>query len=192
MLRTKDAEPMWCPWRLMLVTLTLALAGGVAQTALAAPAGGPSPAMGPGWHGMPPGLPPGMQGGMLPGPGMHRGQARLLGHLLDLAQATPEQRSQIQQIMQAARRDLQGQREAGRTLRLQQQALLTQATVDAAAVESLRQQMLALHDLASKRITQALLEASGVLTPEQRRRIGEHRAMLERHRAERQALESRN
>ena len=42
-----------------------------------------------------------------------------------------------------------------------------------------------------RRITQALVQASRVLSPEQRKLIGEHRAMLERHRAERQALESR-
>ena len=89
------------------------------------------------------------------------------------------------------RQDLRAQREAGRQLHDQQHALLTQPNVDVAAVEALRQQMLAQHDQASQRITQALVQASRVLSPEQRKLIGEHRAMLERHRAERQALESR-
>ncbi len=171
------------PWQLMLATLVLAVAGGVAQTAAAAPPEGPPP-------GMHPGMRPGMQREMHLGPEM-AGGARFMGRMLDLAKATPEQRSQIHQIMQSARQDLRSQREAGRHLRDQQHALLTQPNVDAAAVEALRQQMLAQHDQASKRMTQALVEASRVLTPEQRKLIGEHRALLERHRAERQALESR-
>jgi protein CpxP len=183
------------PWRLMWATLVLAVAGGVAQTAVAAPPEGPPPGMGPGAHGMHPGMHPGMRPGMHrdmhPGTEMAGGGARLLGRMLELAKATPEQRSQIHQIMLSARQDLRAQREAGRQLHDQQHALLTQPSVDAAAVEALRQQMLAQHDQASKRMTQALVEASRVLTPEQRKLIGEHRAMRERHRAERQALESR-
>ena len=183
------------PWRLMLATLVLAVAGGVAQTAVAASPEGPPPGMGPAPHGMHPGMHPGMRPGMQRdmhlGPEMAGGSARFLGRMLDLAKATPEQRRQIHQIMQAARQDLRAQREAGHQLRDQQHALLTQPNVDAAAVEALRQQMLAQHDQASQRITQALVQASRVLSPEQRKLIGEHRAMLERHRAERQALESR-
>ena len=183
------------PWRLMLATLVLAVAGGVAQTAVAAPPEGAPAGMGPGQHGMHPGMHPGVRPGMQGerhfGPEMAGGGARFLGRMLDLAKATPEQRSQIHQIMLAARQDLRAQHEAGRKLRDQQHALLTQPNVDAAAVEVLRQQMLAQHDQASKRMTQALVEASRVLSPEQRKLIGEHRAMLERHRAERQALESR-
>lgn len=183
------------PWRLMLATLVLAVAGGVAQTAVAASPEGPPPGMGPAPHGMHPGMHPGMRPGMQRdmhlGPEMAGGGARFLGRMLDLAKATPEQRRQIHQIMQAARQDLRAQREAGRQLHDQQHALLTQPNVDVAAVEALRQQMLAQHDQASQRITQALVQASRVLSPEQRKLIGEHRAMLERHRAERQALESR-
>ena len=46
-------------------------------------------------------------------------------------------------------------------------------TVDAAAAESLRQQMLAQHDQASKRMLQAMLDVSKVLTPEQRAKMAE-------------------
>jgi Spy/CpxP family protein refolding chaperone len=46
-------------------------------------------------------------------------------------------------------------------------------SVDAAAAESLRQQMLAQHDQASKRMLQAMLDVSKVLTPEQRAKVGE-------------------
>jgi len=44
-------------------------------------------------------------------------------------------------------------------------------TVDAAAAESVRQQMLAQHDQASKRMLQAMLDVSNVLTPEQRAKM---------------------
>jgi Spy/CpxP family protein refolding chaperone len=46
-------------------------------------------------------------------------------------------------------------------------------TVDAAAAESLRQQLLAQHDQASKRVLQAMLDVSKVLTPEQRAKLAE-------------------
>lgn len=179
------------PWRLTLATLVLAMAGGMAQTAVAAPADGPPPGMGPGRGGMHSGMQEGTHRGMHRGAERGGGEMQHLGRLLDLAKATPEQRSQIRQIMQAAHQDLQAQRQAGRQLRDQQQALLTQPTLDAAAIEALRQKMLAQHDVASKRMTQALVDASRVLTPEQRKQLGEYRAMRERHRAERQALESR-
>jgi Spy/CpxP family protein refolding chaperone len=73
------------------------------------------------------------------------------------------------------------------------QALLAQPTVDARAAEALRQQASALHDQASKRVLQAMIDVSRVLTPEQRKtladRAAQHRSMMERHRAEREALD---
>ena len=42
-----------------------------------------------------------------------------------------------------------------------------------AAAESLRQQMMAQHDQASRRVTQAMLDVARVLTPEQRAKLGE-------------------
>jgi Spy/CpxP family protein refolding chaperone len=69
--------------------------------------------------------------------------------------------------------------------------LFTQPIVDANAAEALRQQMLVQHDQASKRMMLAMLDVSRVLTPEQRQKLGEQmaqrHAMMERHRAERQA-----
>jgi len=113
--------------------------------------------------------------------------------LLDRAGASAEQKTQLRQIMEAARADLQPVREAGRALRRQLMALFAQPTVDARAVESLRQQLQANHDQASKRMTQAMLDASRVLTPEQRgqmaARMEQRRGMMQRHRAEREALE---
>jgi protein CpxP len=98
---------------------------------------------------------------------------RMVDRLLDGAEASDAQRAQVKQIVAAAGADLKAQHEAGRALREQQLQLFTQPTVDANAVERLRQQRLAQHDQASKRMTQAMLEISRVLTPEQRVKIAE-------------------
>ena len=47
-------------------------------------------------------------------------------------------------------------------------------TVDAAAAESVRQQLMAQHDAASRRTLQAMLDISRVLTSEQRAQIARH------------------
>lgn len=180
--RTFSSERTLLPMRLLLGTLVVAVAAGLAQTAIAAPHGGM------GDHGAMAGR--GHAEGMMGGMGA-LGQPRQMERMLDSVNATAEQRAQIKQIAEAARADLKAQRDAGRKLHEQGQALFVQPTVDARAVEALRQQMVAQHDQASKRMTQALLDVSRVLTPEQRKamadRMAQHRSMMERHRAERDA-----
>jgi Spy/CpxP family protein refolding chaperone len=183
------------PLRAMLATTVLALAGGLAQTAIAMPGGGPGdgmhggygPGSGVGMMGAGPGM--GMMGagpgmGMMGGPGAAR--------WLDGVGATADQKAKLQAIHEAARKDMQAIRQSGSALRDQMHAELAQPKVDQGAVEKLRQQMLAQHDAASRRMTQAMLDASLVLTPEQRKQMSEQfaqrRAMMERHRAEREAL----
>jgi protein CpxP len=171
--------------RLLLGTLVVAVAGSMAQTAIAGPHGGMG---GMGGHGGRAGPPDAMMGG----PGMGGMLApRQMDRLLDGANASTEQRAQIKQIIEAARTDLKAQHDAGRKLHEQGLSLFLQPTVDARAVETLRQQALAQHDQASKRMTQAMLDVSRVLTAEQRKAIGErlaqHRSMMDRHRAEREA-----
>jgi Spy/CpxP family protein refolding chaperone len=126
-----------------------------------------------------------MQGG-----GM-MGSPKMAERMLDGVNATPEQRTQIRQLMEAAKSDMQAQRESGRTLREQAARLFAEPNVDARAAETLRQQMLAQHDTASKRMTQLMLDVSRVLTPEQRKqmaeRMAQRRTMMERHRQERQS-----
>jgi Spy/CpxP family protein refolding chaperone len=74
-------------------------------------------------------------------------------------------------------------------------AVFTAPTVDANAAEQLRQQMLAQHDQASKRMLQAMLDISRVLTPEQRQQLAQkmkqRHEMMERHMRERQQLEGK-
>jgi Spy/CpxP family protein refolding chaperone len=99
--------------------------------------------------------------------------ARMIDRLLDGMGATDAQRSQIRQIAQAAAADLNAERDADRALHDRAIELLAAPTVDAAAAESLRQQMQARHDQASKRMLQAMLDMSKVLTPEQRAKLAQ-------------------
>ena len=163
--------------KLTLATLALAVAGSLALIA-------PAQAMGP-WHG---------------GAGHHAAMAgrdggpRLSERMLDRIKATPEQRSQLRAIHESARKDLQAQREAGRALREERMKLFAQPNVDAQAAEALRQKQMAQVDKASQRRLQAMLEASRVLTPEQRAQIAsdlqKRRDLRERHFRERRALEA--
>lgn len=105
--------------------------------------------------------------------GPEMGMGRGMDRMLDVVNATDAQRAQIRQIHEAARADMKAQREAARATRQQMRALFAQPTVDANAVEVLRQQMLAQHDVRSQRMMQAMVETSRVLTPEQRQQIHE-------------------
>ena len=112
------------------------------------------------------------------GHGMRGGEhsmmmGRMGDRMLDAVNATDAQRAQIKQIMQAARDDLKVQRDANRGLRERSLAIFAAPTVDAAQAESVRQQMIAQHDASSRRMLQAMLDASRVLTPEQRAKLAE-------------------
>jgi periplasmic protein CpxP/Spy len=125
---------------------------------------------------------------------MHGGMGgRMLERALDGVNASPEQRTRIGEIMKSAAADVRAQRQASRGLREQAMTLFTQPTVDARAVEALRQQMVQQHDQSSRRWMQALLDASAVLTPEQRTQLAERmkqrRELSQRHHRERRALE---
>lgn len=145
--------------RVVLLGLLLSAAGGFGLVALASahdgpPAGARHAVM----HAPAPGGMP-----LLGGPGLER--------LLDELKATPEQRSQLKNIADAARQDLAAQRDGAEAERAQWLALFAQPQVDATAAEALRQKMLARHDAGSKRITQALLDSSRVLSAEQRQQL---------------------
>lgn len=147
---------------------------------------------------MSPGGPGGHRGAMMGGGehGRHGGgmDMKWSGRMLDAVKATPEQRAQIQKIMETARTDLQAQREAGQALRTQLMQAMAQPNIDANAVEQVRQQMVAQHDQVSKRRMRAMVDAARVLTPDQRRQLAERmaqrRSMMERHQRERRALEA--
>jgi protein CpxP len=135
------------------IASVLALSGLAAQAAMPDHPGGP--------HGGP-------RGGH-GGPDM----MMLSGHALDMVDATDAQRAQIKTIMQSAFADLKGQRDAGRKLHEQAAALFAATNIDAAAIEALRVQGQQLREQASKRMSQAMIEAARVLTPEQRTKLAE-------------------
>ena len=124
-----------------------------------------------GHHGM------GEMGGGMGGGMMFRGSpehtGRMIDHMLDGLGASDAQRSQIKQIAASAAADLKAQREGSRALHQRAMQAFTAATVDAGAVEQVRQQMVQQHDQMSRRMTQAMLDVARVLTPEQRTRLGE-------------------
>ena len=138
--------------RVGTVAAALALGGVAAQA---------QPGHGPGHHGGPAMMAPG---------GLFGGR---MDHLLDLVNATDSQRSQIEAIFKAAKQDLSGQREAGMKLHQQMATLYTATNIDAAAIEATRVQISAQHEAASKRLSQASIDAARVLTPEQRAKIAE-------------------
>jgi periplasmic protein CpxP/Spy len=105
------------------------------------------------------------------GDGQHGGLmmgGRMLERMLDDVKATEAQRSQIDKIQGAAREDIAKLHEQHAQLRQQTAQLLTAPTVDTAAIEKVRLQMLQQHDAISKRMLTAMVDSSKVLTPEQR------------------------
>lgn len=144
------------PWRLALATATLALAGAALQPAFAQPVDG--------------------SGGSRPEQMRGHERGHDMGRMLDAVSATAAQRSQIKQITEATRTDLKPVHEASRQLRQQTRALFAMPAVDANAAEGLRQQELVLHDQSTKRMLQARLDISAVLTPEQRQLLADKMA----------------
>ncbi len=81
---------------------------------------------------------------------------RLIRHLSIEIDATAEQQDKLRAIVRDAVKEL-----------------LTQQTIDRAAIEKFRAEQIATHDAASKRLVQAVGDAAEVLTPEQRRKISD-------------------
>ena len=135
--------------------------------------GGPG---GPG--GMGPGMMVGMGGpGLFMGPGAMNPERmnRQIDRMLDGLNATDAQRAQIKEIARVAAVDLKAQhdKDDGRALRDKGIQLFSAPTIDAAAVDSLRQQMDALHGQTEKRVMQAMIDIGRVLTPAQRSTAGQ-------------------
>lgn len=164
------------PVRLMVATMVVALAGGLTLTSAQA-------APGHEMHGGP-GGPAGMAG-MAGGPMM--GGPRMLERMLDVVNASADQRTQIKAIMDSARADTKAQHETLKGLRDQEVTLFTQPTVDARAAEALRAQQSAVHDQVGKRMLQAKLDVSRVLTPEQRKLLADRMKEMRAHMGQRQS-----
>lgn len=82
--------------------------------------------------------------------------------------ATAEQETALRGIFNDLRDDMGDMRGTMRGMRDEVAELLGAPTIDRAAAETLRATRVAAMDEASKRVTQAMLDAAEVLTPEQR------------------------
>lgn len=106
--------------------------------------------------------------------------------LFDEIGATAEQRARLRQIADGLRNDLAAAhgkgRESAQADHARMVALFSAAEVDAAAVERLRREALARREagaqLASQRITKALLDAAQVLSPAQRQQVAARMAQM--------------
>ena len=96
---------------------------------------------------------------------------RAVRHLAIEIDATNEQQEKLRAIVKGALKDLLPMREKTLSFRQRGRTLLTQPTIDRAAIEALRTEQIALADAASKRVAQAIADAAEVLTPDQRRKI---------------------
>ncbi len=101
---------------------------------------------------------------------------------LEDVDATADQKAKVNDIFQAALQDLLPAHQQISDGHAQMVQLMSQPTIDRAAVEQLRATQMALLDNASKRLTQAFEDASDVLTPEQRQKLiamhhGQHMGM---------------
>jgi len=145
------------PTRLFGLALATALASGMALAAWAADDEAPP-------HRMPPPM-------ARPGGPMMLPRGPLLDHLLEDVKASPVQRAQVHQILDAADADLRAGRAAARADREQMGLLFSQPVVDAAAVEAVRLRLEQRHDADSRRLTQAMVDVSLVLDADQRQLI---------------------
>jgi len=104
---------------------------------------------------------------------------RMLKHLYVEIDATDEQKQKLAPIVKQAAKDLLPLRERMRDARGKALGLLTQDSIDRAAIESLRAEQLQLAEQVSTRIARALADAAEVLTPAQRKELA---SRMERHR----------
>ena len=98
---------------------------------------------------------------------------RALKHLYVEIDATDAQKQQLAPIVKGAARDLLPLRAKMHDARRQAVELLSQQTIDRAALETLRADQLKLAEMASQRFTQALADVADVLTPDQRKQLAE-------------------
>jgi periplasmic protein CpxP/Spy len=127
-----------------------------------------SQGFGPPWHGAMMGGP---MGGLMTPAQMEDRADRTVRHLAIELDANADQQAKLQTIVKGAIGDLLPLRDRVTAARTQARELLTQSTIDRAAIEKLRAEQIATADTFSKRIAQALGDAADVLTAEQRRKL---------------------
>ena len=98
---------------------------------------------------------------------------RMVRHVAIELDASPDQQQKLEAIVKSAVTDLAPMRDKIRATHQKVRELLTAPSVDRAAIEKLRAEQVVTMDTLSKRITQAVGDAAEVLTPDQRRKLGE-------------------
>jgi protein CpxP len=121
-----------------------------------------------GWHGGGHGMH--MRGQMDPARAAEH-MERMISHRVP--DATADQKARLSAIAKAAMADLKPIGVKIRAARAESARLLTQQSIDRAAIERVRADISALNDARSKRMTQAFADAAEVLTPAQRAKIAE-------------------
>ncbi len=160
--------------RTAAVLLVVALAGGLAGAFATQSLG---QGYGPPWHMTVMG-PGGGLHGPFGGPPLTPEQMtaradHMVRHLAIEIDASADQTTKLEAIVKGAITDLAPMREKMMAAHQQVRTLLTAPTIDRAAIEKLRAEQIANVDAVTKRVTQALGDAADVLTPDQRRKIGE-------------------
>ena len=101
---------------------------------------------------------------------------RMLKHLYVELDATAEQKQKIAPIVKQAARDMMPMREAMMGARGKAMGLFTAERIDRAAIEALRADRVQAMESATRRLSQALMDVAEVLTPAQRKTLGERMA----------------
>jgi len=99
-----------------------------------------------------------------------------VAHVLDEVDASAEQKAQVKEIVAAATKDLEALHQQHGGVHKELHEIFTAPVIDRAKLEAVRAEHLAALDAASKRCATALADAAEVLTPEQRKALGEKMA----------------
>ena len=156
--------------RAAAIILGVALAGGLVGAATTSFSQGFGGGFGPPWHMTVRGP---MGFGPLTTEQLVDRADRAVRHVAIELDATAEQQAKLEAIVKSAVTDLAPMRDKVRATHQKVRELLTATTVDRGAIEKLRAEQVATMDTLSKRIAQAVGDAAEVLTPEQRRKLGE-------------------
>ena len=98
----------------------------------------------------------------------------MLKHLYVEIDATDAQKAQIDPLVRQAMQDLKPMHTQLHNAHVQALQMLTQPTIDRAALEASRAQNMQLADQASKRLVQLIADVGDVLTPAQRQKLAAH------------------
>jgi len=156
--------------RAAAIILGVALAGGLVGAATTSFSQGFGGGFGPPWHMTVRGP---MGFGPLTTEQLVDRADRAVRHVAIELDATADQQAKLEAIVKSAVTDLAPMRDKVRATHQRVRELLTATTVDRGAIEKLRAEQVATMDTLSKRIAQAVGDAAEVLTPDQRRKLGE-------------------